>query len=87
MNNEHPIYILNEYLKKDLKLSAKKSFNIIYFLQETISRLDNADLIFSDTIEKCTKCKELFDTNSEGLIDSESGYAKFYCGYCDNLIK
>jgi len=59
------------------KLNDKKSFAIIYYLQEYFK-------IFSDTIEKCDNCKELFDTRNEGLYWESKG--KNYCGGCSDNV-
>jgi formylmethanofuran dehydrogenase subunit E len=59
------------------KMSEKKAFSIIWYLQEHLS-------IFPDNIERCDICGELFDTNSEGIYWETKG--KNYCGACDYLV-
>lgn len=56
------------------KLSQKKAFAIIWYLQEHLS-------IFPDTIERCDICGDLFDQNSSGYYSEKQG--KHFCGYCD----
>jgi hypothetical protein len=68
---------LYDFLQKDIKLSPKKSFKIIYHLQEELP-------IFPDHIQQCWNCKQLFDTWSSGLYwESKS---RHYCGSCDYLV-
>ena len=59
------------------KMSEKKAFSIIWYLQEHLS-------IFPDTIEICSVCGELFDTNSEGIYWETKG--KHYCGGCCDVV-
>jgi len=59
------------------KMSEKKAFSIIWYLQEHLS-------IFPDTIERCSVCGELFDTNSEGLYWETKG--KHYCNGCCDIV-
>jgi formylmethanofuran dehydrogenase subunit E len=59
------------------KMSEKKAFSIIWYLQEHLS-------IFPDTIERCSVCGELFDTNSEGIYWETKG--KHYCGGCSDIV-
>lgn len=59
------------------KMSEKKAFVIIWYLQEHLS-------IFPDHIERCDTCGGLFDTNSEGIYWETKG--KHYCGGCDYLV-
>ena len=59
------------------KMSEKKAFYIIYFLQEHLP-------LFPDTIERCSACGELFDTSSEGFYWETKG--KHYCGGCENIV-
>ena len=50
------------------KLSADKAFTVIWFLQEIMHCLP-------DNIEQCDGCKQLFDTDSEGIyIDDQWKY-------------
>ena len=66
-----------EFLQKPFKLSPKKAFSIIYYLQETFP-------VFPDHIEQCWSCGSLFDTHSEGLYWESKG--RFYCGACDHFV-
>lgn len=59
------------------KMSEKKAFAIIWYLQEHLS-------IFPDTIEKCSVCGELYDTGSEGIYWETKG--RFYCGGCCDVV-
>lgn len=59
------------------KMTPKQAFSIIYFLQENL-------YIFPDTIEKCSVCNKLYDTDSEGIYWESKG--KFYCGSCVYLV-
>lgn len=59
-----------------IKLNEKKSFNIIWYLQEHFS-------ILPDNIEQCSICFDLYDCERTGhYSETES---KHYCGACDNL--
>jgi hypothetical protein len=53
-----------------VKLSPNKAFNIIWYLQEHFALLP-------DTIEQCSVCKELYDSNSQGHHSDLTN--KFYC--------
>lgn len=59
------------------KMSEKKAFAIIWYLQEHLS-------ILPESIERCSVCGELFDSNSEGIYWESKG--KHYCGGCDDLV-
>lgn len=59
------------------KLSVKKAFAIIWYLQEHMR-------ILPDNIEKCDNCNDLFDHNSEGIYWESKG--KNFCGGCDHLV-
>ena len=68
------------------KLSYKKAFHIIYFLQEDIGCLP-------DHIEQCQDCLDLFDCNKEGFYLSDDyklngrTLPKKYRGHwCDNCV-
>ena len=72
------------------KLSAKKAFEVIWFLQEVIH-------VLPDHIEQCRVCKELFDAESEGYIlseefniitrrDKKTLPEKYWGKYCDNCV-
>ena len=72
------------------KLRPTMAFNIIWLLQEVLH-------VLPDNIEQCQTCKELYDTDSEGIhlddqcdLIAESGKKKtmpkkywgHYCGAC-----
>jgi formylmethanofuran dehydrogenase subunit E len=59
------------------KMSEKKAFSIIWYLQEHLS-------IFPNTIERCSVCGELFDTNTEGIYWETKD--KHYCGGCCDIV-
>ena len=59
------------------KMSEKKAFSIIWYLQEHLS-------IFPNCIERCDSCGELYDSNSEGLYWETKG--KNYCGVCSDQV-
>ena len=59
------------------KMSKKKAFAIIYYLQEHLP-------VFSDHIEVCDVCKDLFDTEQEGTYWETKG--KHYCGCCEDIV-
>lgn len=56
------------------KLSKKKAFAIIWYLQEHFS-------ILPDQIEQCDVCGDLYDSWSSGHYSEKQG--KHYCGSCD----
>jgi hypothetical protein len=57
------------------KLSQKKAYTIIWYLQEHFS-------ILPDHIEQCSVCGELYDSNTQGHHSELTG--KFYCSiYCE----
>ena len=67
------------------KLSANKAFSVIGFLQEIMHCLP-------DCIEQCDSCKELFDTESSGIIiddqwkhrsNGRTVGKKYWGNYCD----
>lgn len=59
------------------KMSEKKAFAIIWYLQEHLS-------ILPDHIERCDICGELYDEYSSGIHWETKG--KNYCGACDYLV-
>lgn len=59
------------------KLSPKKAYAVIYYLQEHFPLLP-------DNIEICSNCGCLFDTESEGLYWETKG--KHYCDGCEHLV-
>jgi len=59
------------------KMTQKKAFTIIWYLQEHFS-------ILPDSIERCDNCGGLYDANSEGLYWETK--AKHYCGGCSDLV-
>ena len=65
-----------DYLREDLKLSPKKAFHVIYYLQEHLP-------VFPDQIEQCSVCKSLYDSYSQGHHSEVND--KFYCYGCEHL--
>jgi hypothetical protein len=59
------------------KLSKKKAFAIIYYLQEILP-------IIPDSLEQCHNCGSIFDSDKEGLYWQSKG--RDYCGNCDYLV-
>lgn len=59
------------------KLSDKKAFQIILFIQEHLR-------IIPDHYEQCYNCKSIFDTYSDGLYWETKG--RHYCGVCSDLV-
>lgn len=59
------------------KMSQKKAFAIIWYLQEHFP-------ILPYNIEKCGNCGELFDYDGGGLYWESK--KKFYCGACIHLV-
>ncbi len=59
------------------KLSPKKAFAIIWYLQEHFP-------VIPDNINRCDNCGGLFDGNLEGLYWETKG--KHYCGGCNHLV-
>lgn len=59
-----------------IKLSPRKAFNIIWYLQEHLT-------LIPSQIDQCDICKDLFDPHSSGHYSEKQG--KNYCGACDNL--
>lgn len=55
------------------KLTPKKAFTIIWFLQEHFR-------ILPDNIEQCDVCRDLFDRNKSGTYDEKK--QKNYCEFC-----
>lgn len=77
LKNKNDIEVIENfynYMRTDLKLSSQKAFNIIMYLQEVLP-------VFPDHIEKCSHCKDLYDTWSEGTQDEKTD--RFYCDSCD----
>lgn len=62
-----------KYLQNDLKLSSKKAFRVILYLQEHIP-------VLPDNYERCTTCNNLYDTWAEGNHDENR--ATYHCGGC-----
>lgn len=60
-----------------MKLTEKKAFAIIWYLQEHFP-------VFPDTIERCSNCGDLFDTNCSGIHWESKG--RHYCDGCDYLV-
>lgn len=59
------------------KMSRKKAFTVIWYLQEHFR-------VLSDSIEMCWDCGELFDTYKEGVYWTAKG--RNYCGNCCHLV-
>lgn len=59
------------------KMSAKKAFSIIWYLQEHLS-------VFPAQIEQCSVCGDLYDSYSSGIYWETKG--KHFCGACDHLV-
>lgn len=55
------------------KMSEKKAYSIIWYLQEHLS-------VFPDNIDRCNSCGELYDNWIEGIYWETKG--KHYCGGC-----
>jgi hypothetical protein len=59
------------------KMTPKKAFTIIWYLQEHLR-------VLPDHIEKCSCCNDLYDSNSEGIYWESKG--KFYCRACEDQV-
>jgi hypothetical protein len=59
------------------KMSRKKAFAIIWYLQEHFPLLP-------DHIEKCDNCDNIYDSGSGEIYWETKG--KYYCGGCDYLV-
>jgi len=59
------------------KLSPKKAFSIIWYLQEHMR-------VLPDRIDQCWRCGGLFDSWREGLYWESKG--RNYCGSCDHEV-
>ena len=59
-----------------LKLSKKKAFTIIWYLQEHFP-------VLPDQIEQCSVCGDLFDSYESGYHSEIN--EKDYCSGCDHL--
>ena len=57
----------NLTIKCPVKLSSRKAFQVIYYLQEIM-------LILPDSYERCITCGDLFDSDNEGNFP--------HCEYC-----
>ena len=81
--NEFYLYLQGEKVdgiggdKPYIKLSQKKAFHIIWYLQEHLR-------ILPDNIERCDICGKLYDSNQEGLYWESK--TKNLCGGCDYLV-
>jgi hypothetical protein len=64
----------NIVIKHPPKLSGRMAFSIIWFLQERTG-------VFSDTIERCQSCGDLFDSAIEGKI-KDTTRPSFKCDNC-----
>lgn len=56
------------------RLSPKKAFSIIWYLQEHMR-------VLPSNIEKCWSCGNLYNSNAEGLYWESKG--RHYCGSCE----
>jgi hypothetical protein len=63
------VQLFYEFLQEK-RLSRKKAFNIIYYLQEYFP-------LIPDHIEQCTECGNLYDSYASGHHSELTG--KFYC--------
>jgi hypothetical protein len=59
------------------KMSAKKAWSVIWYLQEHFP-------IIPDQIEKCSNCDNLFDSWSGGIYWETKG--KHFCDSCSYLV-
>ena len=59
------------------KMTEKKAFAIIWFLQERMG-------ILPDNIERCSCCGGLYDTGKDGIYWESKG--KFFCGACEYQV-
>ncbi|MHA1840457.1 MAG: hypothetical protein ACTSYW_00635 [Candidatus Heimdallarchaeota archaeon] len=59
------------------KMSGKKAFSIIWYLQEHLP-------LFPDNIVRCGNCGDLYDSGCEGIYWESKG--KHYCGCCEDLV-
>jgi hypothetical protein len=55
------------------RLSQRKAFSVIYFLQEHMN-------LVPDRFECCVRCGDLYDDHSEGHYDEKTG--RHYCSSC-----
>ena len=60
------------FLEQDMGLSSEKAFEIIYYLQEKMD-------ILPSNYELCQSCGCIYDSDSEGVWDKETGGL---CGFC-----
>lgn len=58
------------------KLSKKKAYAIIYYLQEHMP-------LIPDQYEQCSICGDIYDSSTEGIYWESK--CKFYCGACEHL--
>lgn len=65
---------LHEFLQKDMNRTAEESFEIIYYLQETMH-------IIPDKFEMCSECESICDTDCGGYYSEKKG--EHYCYWCD----
>uniref|UniRef100_A0A6H1ZZU2 Uncharacterized protein n=1 Tax=viral metagenome TaxID=1070528 RepID=A0A6H1ZZU2_9ZZZZ len=60
-----------EYLRNELKLSDRKAFKIIYYLQEDFEWEDEQGKhlgLLPGTYEKCRKCRDLYNSANSGCV-------------------
>jgi len=86
-----PVSAFFEYLQTTLKLSPRKAFRIIYYLQELFEWEDENGKhcgIIPDKYEQCRAkgCCNIYNSNSEGCIaircDSHTCYKDIECEDC-----
>jgi hypothetical protein len=65
---------LYNFLINDINLSTKKTFDIIYYLQETMH-------IIPSKFEMCNECNCIYNVEYGGYFSEKTG--KHYCSWCD----
>ena len=63
------------YIKHPPRLSKRKAFNVIWFLQEHLR-------ILPDNYEQCCSCGDLYDVNGEGGYHRD----RLYCDPCYDRV-
>lgn len=58
-----------------IKLTPKKAFSVIWFLQEHLR-------VLPDTIEQCDNCEGLFDSEESGFYNEKTG--EHFCNGCES---
>jgi len=73
-------------IENPVKLTSEQAFGVIWFLQERYR-------IIPDRYEQCNKCKEIFDSYSEGIYAKDGSACECcrseynYCPLCDEYFK